>query len=113
MDYAIAFQGKVFTPDGKSEMPSRLVPSHNADLERRELAAWSEAPDAWTVYVTDGRDVTNWTGKVLGTIIERNTFRGNIARNMTAIRFRGTNGAVYYGRFGSDWSQLCRVRKAK
>jgi hypothetical protein len=32
---------------------------------------------------------------------------------VTSIRFRGTNGASYHGKFGSDRSQLFRVRKFK
>lgn len=112
MDYAFVHQGKAFTPN-QSQVPADQANEHNARLEAIELAAWAAQPDSWQVYVTDKSEVTTWTGKVLGTILERNTYRGNIARNMTSIRFRGTNGAVYYGRYGSDWSQLCRVRKVK
>ena len=108
--YAIELQGKVFTPDGRND--SLDVANHNAALEAQELAAWDAKPDRWQVYV-EGNTVTTWTGKVLGTIIERSKCRHNISRNMVAIRFRGTNGATYYGRYGADWSQLCRVRKCQ
>jgi hypothetical protein len=114
MDYAIELQGKVYTPDGKVELTPEQVAQHNAALASAELAEWAKAPDRWQVYVTKGkREVTTWTGEVLGTIIERTAFRTNLSRNIVAIRFRGTNGAVYYGRYGADWSMLCRVRKAK
>lgn len=110
--YIIEHEGKQFSPDGKCAVPN--VSEHNAAFASAELAEWAKCPDRWQVYVTEGRrEVTNWTGEVLGTIIERTRFRTNMSRNVVAIRFKGTNGATYYGRYGADWSQLCRVRKAK
>jgi hypothetical protein len=114
MSYAISFEDRgVYTPDGKSQLTSAEVDAYNKKIEAAELEHWAAKPDHWQVYVDKTNVVRTWLGTALGTILERNTFRGNIARNMTSIRFRGTNGAVYYGRFGSDWSMLCRVRKAK
>ena len=110
--YVIEFQGKQFAPGGKCDVPN--VQDHNAAQTAAELAEWAKCPDRWQVYVTEGkREVTTWTGETLGIIIKRTQFRTNISRNVVAIRFRGTNGATYYGRYGADWSQLCRVRKAK
>lgn len=114
MSYAYNFEGHgVFTPDGKTKMTPQEANDYNAKLETAEFEAWSQKPDRWSVYVDNSMTVHTWLGTPLGTIIKRNKYRGNIAHNMTSIRFRGTNGAVYYGRFGSDWSQLCNVRKAK
>lgn len=110
--YAIEHQGKVFTPDGQRDIAD--VTAHNAATESAELDAWAKQPDRWQVYVTKcalGEKVATWLGTPLGTITGWTRFSTNISRNMVAIRFKGTNGATYYGRFGSDWSQLCRVRK--
>lgn len=114
MSYAFNFDGHgVFTPSGKTTMTPQEAEAYNAALEANELSQWSQKPERWSVYVDKSETVKTWLGTPLGTILERNRYRGNIARNMTSIRFRGTNGAVYYGRFGSDWSQLCNVRKVK
>lgn len=136
-NYAITFDGHgTFTPEG-STAGIADVAAHNAEVEREELAAWAERPERWQVYVhgSDGRSpdtlatwpamkvlrcpvlvgdkVTTWLGTPLGTITYASTYRNNFGSRTTAIRFRGTNGAEYYGRYGADWSQLCRVRKVK
>ncbi len=111
MDYGFKHEGKVFTPN-KTHVED--VEAHNAALEKQELEAWRLVPEQFAVYVNEAnRTVTTWRGVLLGTITEWTQFRTNISRNIVAIRFRGTNGARYYGRYGADWSQLCRVRKAK
>ena len=109
-----------FLPSGKVEMTPAEVEAHNAKLEAAELAEWSKAPECWVVYVGDGANVTSWRGVVLGTIISRHNYKMPAPRwnfegpiRMQAIRFKGTNGATYYGRYGVANSQLCRVRKAK
>lgn len=123
--YAIEFEGQAFTPAGKA--PLNDVEGHNKALEAAELAKWAEQPERWYVYVTAtggnnrpatgsiqrGDKVTTWLGTPLGTIVYARTFHHNFGSRMTSIRFKGTNGAEYAGRFGSDWSQLCRVRKVK
>lgn len=113
MPHAFTHNGQVYTPDGKADMTPDQAAAFNADLERAELATWATCPDRWQVYVTDG-NASTWQGTLLSAgRVEQHAFRTNISRNMVAIRFKGTNGATYYGRYGADWSQLCRVRKVK
>lgn len=131
-EYAIQFEGRAYTPNGQVEMTAEQVARHNADLEAAELAAWAQAPDRFAVYIVKQTDPTTralnsaewkpeswyvaqtWTGQRLSVgRVQVSKFQTNISRNMHAIRFRGTNGATYFGRYGADWSQLCRVRKAK
>jgi len=109
-NYAFEHKGKAYTPN-KTEIGDSVA--HNAALEQAELAEWAARPDRFAVYVGKDDRVTTWLGTTLGTIYYRRSFSTNLSRNITTIRFRGTNGASYYGRFGADWSQLCRVRKFK
>lgn len=114
MDYAFEHKGKAFTPDGVK--PIADIETHNKTLEANELAHWETKPSAWQVYITekDGRRLAaTWLGTRLGDVVEHRSFRTNVSRNMVSVRIRATNGAVYYGRYGADWSQLCRVRKVK
>lgn len=112
------------TPEGRVTPgePVLSAEAHNKEVEARELAEWAKQPDCWHVYVHEPhgtgpdasvRIVTTWMGTTLGTITRAHTFRHNFGGRMTTIRFKGTNGATYAGRFGPDWSQLCRVRKVK
>ena len=113
--YVFDFQGKLFEPDGRVmdiHTPEQ-VQAHNASIEAAQLAQWAKQPEHFAVYIGKDDFVTTWLGTKLGRILHRSTFRGNIAHKITCVRFRGTNGAEYYGRYGSDWSQLCRVRKVK
>ena len=110
---------------------------HNAQLTRMELAAWALQPADYCGYVTflvgdtpvntsnafghrraslprQGQAVTltTWTGELLGQGIVTGVFRNNLTGSRTvAIRITGTNGATYTGRFGDEWSQLCRIRR--
>lgn len=119
--YAFDFGGHgVFTPEGRADdiQPSE-VERHNQQLERQELSQWATQPERWQVYVSEEfnqagfRIVTTWLGTVLGMITRMTTYRNNFGSRIVAITFKATNGATYYGRYGADWSQLCRVRKAK
>ena len=113
MEYLIEFEGKQFSPNGMLDEPVNIE-DHNKELERQELEYWATKPDRWHCYVHPSKpEVTSFTGAILGRIVKRTTYRSNIARHITAITVQGDNGATYYGRFGSDWSQLCRLRKAK
>lgn len=129
MPYAFKHEDKAYTPNGRIDPAT--VDSHNAALEAAELAHWATAPDRFAVYIVKKTDsnframgigngpetwhmAETWTGKRLSDgRVSISRFRTNISRNMVAVRFKGTNGATYYGRYGADWSQLCRVRKAK
>lgn len=125
-NYAFQFDGHgTFTPDGRTDSIGDVA-AHNAEVEQQELAIWAEQPERWQVYVSAplrnpqitasdvlGGQVTTWTGFPLGRITKVRVFMNNLGKRITAIRFRGTNGAEYYGRYGADWSELCRVRKVK
>ena len=131
MAYAFKHEGKVFTPAGKTDIQADQVEAHNAELTAQELTHWATAPDRFAVYIVKKTDpntramgigngpetwfmAETWTGERLSKgRVEVSSFRTNLSRNMVAVRFVGTNGATYYGRYGADWSQLCRVRKAK
>lgn len=131
MNYAIEHQGKVYVPNGKAELAPDQVAAHNAAFASAELAEWAKAPDRWAVYIVKKTDpayrespcsdkpmtwhmAETFTGERLSEgRVAISRFRTNISRNMVSVRFKGTNGATYYGRYGADWSQLCRVRKAK
>lgn len=111
--YAFQHEGVAFSPDGRlPTMTAAEVKSHNTALEALELARWNEKPTQFAVYVT-GTKVTTWLGTELGVVIARSRFRTNISRNIEAITVRGTNGAKYHGRYGADWSQLCRLTRYK
>ena len=119
MPYAFNFQNHgVYTPDGKSELTPEDVETYNNAVEAAELAEWIKQPDRWQVYITKNKNngewqATNFLGRILGHSVKRKSFRTNLSRNMVAVSFRGTNGANYHGRYGADWSQLCRIRKSK
>lgn len=70
--YAFAFDGVVFTPEGRADEIVDTV-RHNATLEAAELAAWKQQPERWLVYVPEearrGVVVTTWLGTALGTIL--------------------------------------------
>lgn len=89
----------------------------NKAIEALELEQWEAQPDDACVYIVkrnDGYWAETWLGTKLSiNPVKHSTFHSNIARNMSSVRFRATNGAEYYGRYGSDWAQFCRVRKAK
>lgn len=118
--YAFKHDGKAFTPEGL--LPEGSDPeAHNKALEAAELAAWAEAPDRAVAYVTlstapkagESYILTTWLGTKLGDIDRYRDYRDGLGHNMRSIKARGTNGAAYYGRYGYDWSQAVRLRKAK
>ncbi len=115
MNKGYAFRSEAhgtFTPEGRDD--SLDVAAHNAAVEREELDYWAQQPDRWQVYVTKhdvGSQVTTWQGVPLGIIVRASRFATNMSRNIVALTIRGTNGAMYHGRYGAEWSQLCRVRR--
>jgi hypothetical protein len=118
--YITSFEGYgQFDPNGKVNVAD--PDAHNKALEAEELALWAMCPDRFLVYVifapeltTGQRRVTTFLGTVLGTLLEHRRVAHNMrtVRSMMHVRFRGTNGAIYYGRYNADWSQVVRVRKA-
>ena len=112
MGYVFDFAGHgQFDPDGKVNVADTAA--HNAAVEAQELAIWGAKPDRHCAYVT-GNKVATWLGTELGVVkrsTEFNTFGGR--NRVRCIMVRGTNGAMYYGRYGCQWSQLVRLRKCK
>lgn len=112
-NYAITHNGKVFTPDGKGTAllpPNAVVDEHNKAIEASELAEWANKPDRAVAYVSGG-NITTWLGTKMGYVVRSNTVRNNFGARITYIRAQGSNGAMYYGKYGADWSQLVRLRK--
>ena len=99
-----------FDPNGRVEISDHQA--HNRMVEAAELAQWAQRPDRFGAYVTENR-VTSWLGTEIGTVVRSSTFRNNLAGRTTCLTIRGNNGATYYGRYGADWSQFIRLRKAK
>ncbi len=124
-DYRFTHDGRVFTPHGtyvsidendprnKSIEEQQAIDAHNKSIETAELAQWMTQPDQFSAYVTDKPYVSTWLGTNLGLITSRSRYRHNFGGHMTSIRVKGSNGATYAGRFGSDWSQLVRLHKCK
>ncbi len=106
-------------------MDTQTIDARNRATSAAELIAFAAAPQAYAGYVTFDQSVssrpyqgqavrlTTWMGDLLGTGIVSGVFRNNLTGSRTvAIRIRATNGHTYTGRFGDEWSQLCRVRRA-
>ena len=122
MNYIVSLQGQTFTPDGIVQGVEDAA-AHNAELTRLELAAWALRPDRYCGYVQEETAtprpivgqrlrLTTWMGDLLGHGTVTGVFRNNLTGSRTvSIRVRGTNGATYIGRFGDEWSQLCRIRR--
>lgn len=110
MSYIFEHEGKQYTPDGLVNVAN--TEAHNRDLEQKELAAWAAKPDRWQGYVAKDK-VTTFLGTVIGTIYRSRKYTNGFGHKIQAIRFHGTNGESYYGRYGCDRSELIRVRKFK
>jgi hypothetical protein len=113
MDYGFMHEGRVFTPNESVITPDDNA-ERNAAIERAELHEWRRRPERFLGYVGEFRtssQLTTWTGKPLGTILSLTTRRNNFGHRETHVTIAGNNGARYHGRYGSDWSQLVRIRK--
>jgi hypothetical protein len=129
MGYVFQHEGAQYAPDGRVEVAN--VDEHNAQLERAELALWAQQPDRWAVYIVKNPKydpnalgvfnerkwiATTWKGTKIGDVTKSSThkrYTANSIYSMRTVHITGTNGAYYYGRYGSDWAQLCRIRKVK
>lgn len=90
------FQGKTFTANG---------------------AYLDESGGGVYVVKKDGKlQATDWNGNVIAekvALVSEWTLHGKHGPyRMSSIRFK-YNGKTYAGRYGSDWSQLCRVKALK
>lgn len=101
------------------------IDARNWATSNAELIAFAQAPMRYAGYVTfdqstssrpyrgQGVRLTTWMGDLLGTGTVTGVFRNNLTGSRTvSISIRATNGHTYTGRFGDEWSQLCRVRRA-
>lgn len=86
---------------------------NNKKAETEELLVWGTSPEKFQGYVTLNGEVTTWLGTELGRISRINSYRNNLGVKITSITVCGANGSVYYGRYGSDGSELCRLTKSK
>lgn len=108
--YVVEFEGKQFDPNGKVSVPN--VSLMNQATEAAELTVWEHKPDRFHGYVKNNM-VTTWLGTKIGTIVRRSSYRNNLTgTRIVAVTIRGTNGAMYFGRFGADW-EFVRLRKRK
>lgn len=114
MDYGFEHNGAVYTSGKTPNIAAAENAPRNASIEAAELAAWARRPDHFYCYVTPGsRDVMTWLGTRIGTVESLTRFKTNLSREITAITVRGTNGATYHGRFGSERSYYCKLTKCK
>jgi len=112
-DYGYVLEGRVFTP-GQSTVSLAECEARNKALEAAELEQWATCPDDFAAYVSNDRRVTTWLGTQIGRVVALTTFHNHLTGSrMDCITVRGTNGATYRGRYGSDWSTLVRLRKSK
>ena len=112
MDYAFTHKGKAFTPN-QTKIDASQAESHNAEIEAQEISAWQAKPDRWIGYIVKGA-LTTWRGVKLGDVIASNYSRNPLTGSkIHHVRVRGTNGAMYHGKYGSDWGQAVKLTKCK
>ena len=64
------------------------------------------------VYV-DGNQATDWHGNVIGRVEHVSQYCNPLTGyRMDCIRVRMTDGTWWYGRYGPEWSQACKLRLA-
>lgn len=122
--YALDFQGKTFTPDGRIEVAS--VEEHNKQVEAEELARLKAHPEKVFLYVRHadatpafatlrGATITTWLGTVVSSSCEIGA-RCNVGFGFHTYR-RAVDctifGVRYVGWYMESSGQYCRLRKAK
>jgi hypothetical protein len=115
-NYAFKFDHAVFTPNGRSAMTTGEVERHNKMISENLLIEWATQPVFFCAYAdTNKMCVMLWTGEIIGHISRVTTFcrytKDGIRYKMACITVEGSNGAIYHGRFGSDWAMLVRLHK--
>ncbi len=70
------------------------------------------------VYIA-GKQAQTWTGAHIGTVKVVSSWkqyppraRFPVPYTMTSVRVTMTDGSVWTGRYNSDWSQACKLRRA-
>lgn len=116
MEYALVFEGKVFTPSGMVKISLEEVEAYNKRLEEMELEHIKTAPLYLSLYVKDGnaRDlviITTFLGTVVGSGYcyppYHTSFRGKCRKCHVRI-----GDSWYHGQ--QNLSQdLCNFRKVK
>lgn len=125
MSYAFAFQGSVYTPDGKAPLSPEQVDAHNRATEASELAEWQAGPMRAFVYVTMFQnagyyglrvrgEIRTFLGTKLGDITElgapvADNF-GGYRRHIVAY---GTNGRTYHGWYMESSGDYARIKLHK
>ena len=113
-DYGFKLGDKIFTPNN-STVPKEENDSRNRAIEQSEIAHWAGKPDLFVAYVDQDADdfiiVTTWLGTMLGRVVFSQTRTNNFGQRECHIRVEGNNGARYWGRYCSDWSQVVRLRR--
>ncbi len=128
--YAITHQGRVWTPTGEQTGTIQDVDAHNAEVERRELEAWTRKPDQGVAYFVfphekgggawrrafrptiTGSRVMTWRGAKLGAIIDAKVYTNNFGARVVTVR-ANIGGAIYHGRASWDGGNGIRLRKGK
>src|SRR5688572_17450492 len=108
-NYIVQHANVNFTPNGVVNVDN--VSDHNREVEERVLAEWRMRPAVFVAYFVDGK-LQTWLGTVIGGVIRGHSYRNHLTcSRMTYLRVRGTNGAEYYGTYGSDWAQAVKLRR--
>jgi hypothetical protein len=114
MDYGVAHDGTVYTPNGTTGLDSAGNDDRNAAIEAAELARWATAPAEQVAYYRFADDtVTTWRGVVIGRIVSANVYRHNFGGRFVSVRVMGTNGAEYHGRASWDNGTVIRLRRVR
>lgn len=119
-DYGIIHEGRIFTPNC-SDVSTQENADRNKTIEQSELDRWTGKPDFFVAYIVQDHNpdsphftiATTWPGTQIGYVSYSETRTNNFGHRERYVRVEGTNGARYWGRYGSDWSQACRLRKYK
>jgi hypothetical protein len=126
-NYGYAFQGEVFTPEGKTdEVSVSNVDARNRETEAKEIKWLKTAPEKVVLYVKHGK-VAPTAGDVcvvqtwLGTAIDDRAWMG--PRAYAGFGFRGHTyrravtcqifGVLYHGWYMESSGDYCRLKKAK
>ena len=111
-----------YDPNGQVDPPVADVGAHNREVEQIELAIWETQPDRAIAYISDQpidrrgsrtstHEFSTWLGTRIGYGEITGQYRGFWSSTILCVRCRGTNGAVYIGRFGKDGGTAVRLRK--
>lgn len=96
-------QGQTFTANGAMFDLERGGCLYVSDYDDNDQADWRDPANG---------PLTDWNGNRIGTWWRTNRYRNNIGARIDCIAAT-IQGREYYGRYGSDWSQLVNLRPRK